>query len=112
MRFITRLLLFSNVVALIIADIYLWIYGAMIGVLGIIGIVGFLVAYSCYIGMNVALRDFCTTPMFDVFFKRIIYANVWAIITFCIVLALAETYGNETAIEFHNVLRQSLEKRE
>lgn len=43
-------------------------------------------------------------------FKRIIYANVWAIITFCIVLALAETYGNETAIEFHNVLRQSLEK--
>lgn len=111
MRFVTRLLLFSNIVALIIADIYLWTYAATIGLLGLVGIAGFLIAYSCYIGTNVALREFWTIPVFDIFFKRIIYANIWAIIAFCIVLAIAETYGNETVIEFHNDLRLSLEQK-
>ncbi len=113
MRFIIKFLLSLNIMALFIADIYLWTHGAIIGLLGLVSIAGFWIAYACYMATSVSLQDFWTTPVFSIFMKRIIFANVCALFIFSALLVAAANSGNERATEFYNLTTASFsEQRE
>lgn len=97
---ITTFLFLCNVVLIIAADIFLWMYSGSMGLFGLIGVVIFFITYVLSTGMSLSPRDFWTSPEFDVFIKKMTYANTAALMAWSGSLIIATILGNEAATEF------------
>lgn len=64
-----------NIIGWLIADIYLWTLSWCCGAGGLLGLVGFFVGYSVSGGMTIAPRDYWRLPDYEVFKKKLRYAN-------------------------------------
>lgn len=67
-----------NVLVLIIIDIVLWTVSIACGIGGLIGIISFFIGYSISGGMAIAPRDYWKFPEYQVFKKKLGYANAIA----------------------------------
>lgn len=75
---IKRIAFCVNVLILIVVDIVLWSVSISCGISGIIGLISFFIAYSISGGMAVAPRDKWRFPEYQVFKKKLGYANAVA----------------------------------
>lgn len=75
MRLIKAAVFIGNVLGWLIADIYLWTLSWCCGLGGIIGLIGFFWGYSVSKGMTIAPRDYRRLSDYEVFKKKLIYAN-------------------------------------
>lgn len=75
MKLIKTFVFIGNILSWLIADIYLWTLSWCCGIGGIVGLMGFFWGYSISKGVAVAPRDYWRLPDYDVFKKKLIYAN-------------------------------------
>lgn len=100
MRFITALIFLCNIGLIITADVLLWMYSTTMGLFGLIGVVAFFVAHALSTGMSLAPRDFWTNSEFDIFIKKLAFANTVALIVWGGLLIIAAMCGNEAVTMF------------
>lgn len=98
MRIIKAFVLLGNILGWLIADIYLWTLSWCCGLGGIIGLAGFFWGYSVSKGMTVAPRDYWRLPNYEVFKKKLVYANsimgsvtATASIVLCVIKTIIES---------------------
>ena len=75
MGLIKAIVFFGNVLCWLIADIYLWTLSWCCGLGGIVGLIGFFGGYSVSKGMTIAPRDYWRLPNYEIFKKKLVYAN-------------------------------------
>lgn len=75
MKLIKTFVFIGNILSWLIADIYLWALSWCTGLGGIIGLIGFFWGYSISKGMTVTPHDYWILPDYDVFKKKLFYAN-------------------------------------
>lgn len=97
---ITALLFLCNVILIIAADVLLWIYSVAMGLFGLIGVIVFFIAYALSTGMSLAPRDFWTNPEFDIFIKKLVFANTVALMAWGGSLIIAAMCENKAVMEF------------
>ena len=97
---ITSLIFLCNTGLIIAADVLLWMYSTTMGLFGLIGVVVFFVAHAFSTGMSLAPRDFWTNSEFDIFIKKLAFANTAALIVWGGSLIIAAMCGNEAATVF------------
>lgn len=93
-------LFLCNIGVIITADVLLWMYSATMGLFGLFGVIVFFIAYAVSTGMSLAPRDFWVNPEFDIFIKKLGFANTAALMAWGGSLIVAALLGNEAATEF------------
>lgn len=97
---ITALIFLCNVGLIIAADVLLWMYSASMGLFGLIGVVVFFIAYALSIEISLAPRDFWRNSEFDIFIKKLAFANTAALMSWGGSLIIAAMCENKSAMEF------------
>ena len=98
---ITFFILLCNVVAIIILDVFLWVYySATMGLIGLVGLVGFFIGYAFSIEISIAPRDFWVNSEFDVFIKKLSFANSAALFVYGATITIAYFCENEAVWKF------------
>ncbi|NDV82471.1 hypothetical protein [Bacteroides sp. 51] len=96
---ITGFLLLCNIALIIVADILLWMFSATMGLFGLIGVAAFFIGYTFSVEMSIAPRDFWVNPEFDIFIKKLAYANTCALVAWGGIMMIAGFCGNESVME-------------
>lgn len=99
---ITGFLLLCNIALIITADVLLWMYSATMGLFGLIGVAGFFLGYMFSVEMTIAPRDFWVNPEFDIFIKKLVYANTSALVAWGIAMTIGGFCGNEAVMDILN----------
>lgn len=99
MRFIAALVLILNVLLLAAADVILWMCAASLGLFGLAGIGAFFLGYCLSGGMAIAPRDYWRFPAFDVFKKKLSYANSWAVGVIVVCILAAAYFGDAASLK-------------
>ena len=73
-RLLTSLLYWGSIAGIIALDIFFWLNGWALGLLGILGLIVFVVAYAYSVEMSIAPRDFWVNPEFEIVKKKLKYA--------------------------------------
>lgn len=81
-RCITNFILRCNIVVILVADGYLWTHSMTVGLFGVIGLIAFFIAYASAGEMIVTYQDLWNNSSFDIFIRKLIHANIWAILVF------------------------------
>lgn len=97
---ITAFLLLCNILLIIAADVLLWLYSATMGLFGLIGVAAFFVGYAFSNGMSIAISDFWANPEFNIFIKKVTFANVTALMAWGGTLIIAALCENEAVMNF------------
>lgn len=101
---ITAFLFLCNIILIVGVDIFLWTHSATMGLLGIVAIIAFFIAYALSVELSIAPRDFWTNSEFDVFIKKLGFANTTALIVWGGAIFIASACGNESVSDFLNWL--------
>lgn len=75
MRLVKAIVFVSNLLGLLIINIYLWTVAWSWGLGGLIGIVGFFVGYKLSDGMTIVPRDYWRNSSYEIFKKKLAYGN-------------------------------------
>ena len=97
---ITALLFLCNVALIIAADVLLWMYSATMGLFGLIGVAAFFIAHALSVQISLAPRDFWRSSEFDIFIKKLAFANIAALMAWGGSIIIAAMCENEAAMEF------------
>ena len=98
---ITLFLLLCNIVVIIALDVFLWMhYSVTMGLIGLIGLVAFFIGYALSVEISIAPRDFWWNSEFDIFIKKLTFANSTALFVWGIAIVIALVCENEAVIEF------------
>lgn len=97
---ITAFLLLCNILLVIAADVLLWLYSATMGLFGLIGVAAFFIGYAFSNGMSIAISDCWTNPEFNIFVKKVTFANVVALMAWGGAMIIAALCENKEVMEF------------
>lgn len=101
---ITAFLFLCNIALIVGVDAFLWTHSATMRLLGIVGIIAFFIAYALSVEITIAPRDFWANSEFDVFIKKLSFANTTALIVWGGSIFIASACGNESVADFLNWL--------
>jgi hypothetical protein len=88
MRIITGFLWLCNMALYVGTDILAWFIHHWFGLIGLIPVIIFVLAYAFSVEMAIAPRDFWTNSEFDVFRKKMKYANRAAFVPYCVFVGI------------------------
>ncbi len=94
---ITGFILFCNIAFLIAMDAYMWTLSTQLGVFGLLGIIGFFIGYALSVEITIAPRDFWVNPYFDIFIKKLTFANIVALVVWGGAVVIATLLGSDVA---------------
>lgn len=97
---ITVLILLCNIGLIVAADVLLWMYSATMGLFGLIGVVVFFIAHALSTQMSLAPRDFWRNSEFDIFIKKLAFANIAALMAWGGSIIIAAMCENKAVMEF------------
>ena len=97
---ITLFLLLCNLTAIVALDVFLWTYSTPMGLIGLLGLVAFLIGYALSVEISIAPRDFWWNSEFEIFIKKIGFANSAALVIWFVAIFIAYLSGNESVIDF------------
>ncbi len=88
MRVLTGLIFIINVILWLFGIVLGFIYDFILGFIPLIGFIAFLIAYSLSEGFIVSVSDYFFFPSWDVFKRKIKWANGIGLITSLVVLLI------------------------
>ena len=97
---ITFFIFLINLVLLIAADVLLWSFSAAMGLYGLCGIIAFILAISVSEGMSIAPLDNFVDTEFEIFIKKLGFANTAALIVWGGIVIATYSLGWESSVEF------------
>lgn len=101
---ITAFIFLCNIILIVGVDVFLWTHSATMGLLGILGIIAFFISYALSVEISIAPRDFWANSEFDIFIKKIGFANTTALMVWGSSMIIASACGNESVADFLNWL--------
>jgi hypothetical protein len=81
-------------------DVFLWSHSATMGLIGLLGIIAFLIGYVFSVRISITPRDFWINSEFDIFIKKLSFANTTALLVWGISIVIAFLCENESVTDF------------
>ena len=100
MGFITLFLLLCNISVIIALDVFLWTHSAVMGLIGLLGLVVFLLGYALSVEISIAPRDFWWNSDFEIFIKKLGFANSSALVIWFLAIFIAYVVENGAVVDF------------
>ena len=95
MRFITGFVFICNILLWLFFVIGFFTEFFLLGIGALFGFIGFIIAYSVSDGFAVSISDYFFQPYWDVFMRKIKWANIVGVITGIAVITIIITIVNE-----------------